>query len=64
MDAILYVAMIHLSSTENTKAGSLPIYEYRNRALRSLRQAVLDTSPEKIRATSSDFPSRGCIVSS
>lgn len=41
VDAILYVAMIHLSSIDNTTVGSLPIYKYRDRALRSLRQSRL-----------------------
>ncbi|KAI0383420.1 hypothetical protein F5Y04DRAFT_251272 [Hypomontagnella monticulosa] len=51
MDAILYVAMVHLGSSNPTSIDSLPIYIYRDRALRSLRRVVPDTSPETIRAT-------------
>lgn len=46
MDAILLVAVVHMASTEPVAEGSLPVYLYRHQALRSLRQAVADVTPQ------------------
>ncbi|EEU46675.1 uncharacterized protein NECHADRAFT_77291 [Fusarium vanettenii 77-13-4] len=40
MDAILLVAMVHLGCTEPELLQTLPIYLYRDQALRTLRQAI------------------------
>lgn len=46
MDAILLVAVVHIACTESVPDGPLPVYLYRHQALRSLRQAVSDVTPE------------------
>lgn len=46
MDAILLVAVVHMSCTEPTHERSLPVYLYRHQALRSLRQAVASISDD------------------
>ncbi|VUC33689.1 unnamed protein product [Clonostachys rosea] len=40
MDTILLMAMVHLGCTEPERLQTLPIYVYRDQALRTLRQAV------------------------
>ncbi|KAI0601600.1 hypothetical protein F4775DRAFT_405116 [Biscogniauxia sp. FL1348] len=51
MDSILYMAMVHLGSTDPASLETLPIYVYRDQALRSLREAISHTSQENSRAT-------------
>jgi len=51
LDAILFVAMIHLRSADSRVSGDyLPIALYRDAALRSLRQAVGAMSPQTAQA--------------
>ncbi|PKK51681.1 hypothetical protein CI102_3343 [Trichoderma harzianum] len=50
MDTVLLVAMIHLAYTDPVSQKSLPIYLYRNQALRSFRQAVASISTQNISA--------------
>ncbi|KFX85844.1 hypothetical protein V490_09375 [Pseudogymnoascus sp. VKM F-3557] len=50
MDAILLVSMTHLSCTEPVTTETLPVYLYRDQALRSLRRAVADISSQTFRA--------------
>ncbi|CAG9981436.1 unnamed protein product, partial [Clonostachys byssicola] len=40
LDALLLVAMVHLGSTDPSSLASLPVYLYRDQALRALRRAV------------------------
>lgn len=49
MDAVLLVAMVHFCCVDNS-AERLPIFIYRDQALRSLRQAVTNISSENIHA--------------
>ncbi|KAL6825578.1 hypothetical protein J3E69DRAFT_380747 [Trichoderma sp. SZMC 28015] len=50
MDTVLLVAMIHLAYTDPVSRESLPIYLYRDQALRSFRQAVASISMQNISA--------------
>ncbi|KAL7914178.1 hypothetical protein GGI35DRAFT_236996 [Trichoderma velutinum] len=50
MDTVLLVAMIHLAYSEPMSRESLPIYLYRDQALRSFRQAVASISTQNISA--------------
>ncbi|KAL6818982.1 hypothetical protein V8C40DRAFT_252188 [Trichoderma camerunense] len=50
MDTVLLVAMIHLAYTDPVSRESLPIYLYRDQALRSFRQAVASLSTQNISA--------------
>ncbi|CVK91846.1 uncharacterized protein FPRN_09650 [Fusarium proliferatum] len=55
MDAILLVAMVHLGCTEPDLLRTLPIYLYRDQALRTLRQAIggiTDSSIAAVRGAS------------
>ncbi|KAF3070157.1 hypothetical protein CFAM422_006847 [Trichoderma lentiforme] len=52
MDTVLLVAMIHLAYTDPVSRESLPIYLYRDQALRSFRQAVASISTQNISAHS------------
>lgn len=47
LDAVLFVAMVHLASTDSASLDSLPLYEYRDQALRALRRAVATLSDHK-----------------
>ncbi|KAL2669982.1 hypothetical protein Neosp_014861 [[Neocosmospora] mangrovei] len=51
MDAILLVAMVHLGCTEPELLQTLPIYLYRDQALRTLRQAIGSITDSSISAT-------------
>lgn len=46
MDSLLFVAMIHLCSEDPDSVQRLPVYLYRDQALRSLRQATANLSEE------------------
>lgn len=48
MDTILLVSMVHLGCTDPASLESLPVYLYRDQALRTLRRAVADISPQTI----------------
>jgi hypothetical protein len=50
MDTLLLVSMIHLACTDSASLESLPVYLYRDQALRTLRRAVADISPHTIAA--------------
>jgi len=50
MDALLLVSMIHLGCTNPISLESLPVYLYRDQALRALRKAVADISQQTIDA--------------
>lgn len=50
MDTILLVSMTHLSCTDPVTTETLPVYLYRDQALRSLRQAVADISSQTLSA--------------
>ncbi|SCV61113.1 uncharacterized protein FFFS_15682 [Fusarium fujikuroi] len=50
MDAILLVAMVHLGCTEPELLQTLPIYLYRDQALRTLRQAIGSMTDSSIAA--------------
>ncbi len=50
MDAILLVSIVHLSCTDSESLDSLRIYVYRDQALRTLREAVMNVSPQNINA--------------
>ncbi|KAM0326190.1 hypothetical protein ACHAQA_006787 [Verticillium albo-atrum] len=50
MDTLLAVASIHMGSTEPSSLHSLPVSAYRDQALRTLRQAVVNVSDENRRA--------------
>lgn len=49
MDALLLVAMVHLCCVDNS-AERLPLFIYRDRALRALREAVSNLSNENVHA--------------
>ncbi|KAH8896106.1 hypothetical protein GQ53DRAFT_838396 [Thozetella sp. PMI_491] len=46
LDALLLVSMVHLCCTNQTSPECLPIYLYRDQALRGLRQALADISSD------------------
>jgi hypothetical protein len=46
MDAVLLVSMIHLGCTNAIALEKLPVYLYRDQALRTLRRAVADVSTQ------------------
>lgn len=50
MDAILLVALVRLGCTEPESLETLPVYFYRDQALRTLRQAIGDMSEENASA--------------
>jgi hypothetical protein len=50
LDALLLVSMVHMGCTDPTSLDSLPVYSYRDQALRTLRQAVADNSPKTLDA--------------
>jgi hypothetical protein len=50
MDAVLLVSMIHQGCTDRASLESLPVYIYRDQALRTLRRAIADISPQTIHA--------------
>lgn len=50
MDTILLVAMVHLACTDPASQECLPIFLYRDQALRSFRQAVASASKHNINA--------------
>ena len=50
MDALLLVSMAHLGCTDHVSLRTLPVYLYRDQALRSLRRAVADISPQTANA--------------
>jgi hypothetical protein len=50
MDAILLVAMVHLGCTEPEILQTLPIYLYRDQALRTLRQAISNITDSNVAA--------------
>jgi hypothetical protein len=50
MDTIFLVAMVHLACTDPASQDCLPIFLYRDQALRSFRQAVASASQQNINA--------------
>ncbi|ETS77401.1 hypothetical protein PFICI_11275 [Pestalotiopsis fici W106-1] len=46
MDAILLVAMVHLCCTDPASLDNMPVYYYRDQALKSLRHAVANISDD------------------